>query len=69
MEIADETEAAGCKKLGLVMGNSYWGGFYRQQLSLDVQKKRAWIMPRPKAQTRVLWLKQEKRIFWRLGFR
>ena len=36
MEIADETEAQGCNKLGLVTGNSYWGGFTGQQLSLEV---------------------------------
>jgi curli biogenesis system outer membrane secretion channel CsgG len=63
MEIADETEAQGCNKLGLVTGNSYWGGFTGQQLSLEVAKKRALDHAKAKGATRVLWLNMKKGFF------
>jgi len=56
MEIGDETESQGCAKLGLIHGNSHWGGFTGQKLSLEVAKKRALNNATAKGATRVLWL-------------
>jgi hypothetical protein len=56
MEITDESEAQGCNKLGLITGNSYWGGFTGQKLSLEVAKQRALDKAVVKGATRVLWL-------------
>jgi len=56
MEVTDETEVQGCKNLGLVTGNSHWGGLTGQELSLEVAKKRALAHARAKGATHVLWL-------------
>jgi curli biogenesis system outer membrane secretion channel CsgG len=63
MVIADETEAQGCDKLGVITGNSYWGGFTGQKLSLEVAKKRALTQANAKGATRVLWLKTNTGFF------
>jgi Curli production assembly/transport component CsgG len=63
VEIADETEALGCKKLGPIAGNTHWGGFTGQELSLELAKKRALNHPSAKGATHVLWLKLKKGFF------
>ncbi|HMD67921.1 MAG TPA: CsgG/HfaB family protein [Chitinivibrionales bacterium] len=63
LEITDETEVQGCKKLGLVIGKSHWGGLTGQELSLDVAKKRALQHARAKGATHVLWLDMKTGVF------
>jgi hypothetical protein len=63
MEVTDETEVQGCKNLGLVTGNSHWGGLTGQELSLEVAKKRALAHARAKGATHVLWLNMTKGFF------
>jgi Curli production assembly/transport component CsgG len=63
MEVTDETEVHGCKNLGLVTGNSHWGGLTGQELSLEVAKKRALAHARAKGATHVLWLNMTKGFF------
>ncbi|MGB7566274.1 MAG: CsgG/HfaB family protein [Chitinivibrionales bacterium] len=63
METTDETEVQGCGKLGLITGNSYWGGFSGQKLSLEIAKKRALEQANTKGATRVLWTTMKKGFF------
>jgi hypothetical protein len=63
IEIADEAEVQGCKSLGLITGNSYWGGFTGQKLSLEVAKKRGLNQAEAKGATHVLWLNTSKGFF------
>jgi hypothetical protein len=62
-EISDETDVQGCKRIGLVTGNTYWGGFASQNRSLDVAKNRALKQARAKGATHVLWVKMNKGVF------
>ncbi len=63
VEISDEADAQGCKRIGLVTGNTYWGGFVSQNRSLEVAKSRALKQARAKGATHVLWLKMNKGVF------
>jgi hypothetical protein len=63
VEISDEADAQGCKKLGLVTGNTSWGGFVSQNRSLEVAKSRALKQARARGATHVLWLKMHKGVF------
>jgi len=63
IEAADETDVQGCTKLGIVTGNTYWGGFTGQKLSLELAKKRAMDKAWAKGATRVLWLKTSSGFF------
>ena len=63
MEITDETEVQGCKKLGLITGNTHWAGFTGQELSLELAKKRALAQAGAKGATSVLWLRMNKGFF------
>jgi len=63
IEITDETDVQGCQKLGLVTGNTYWGGFTGQKLSLDIAKKRALEHALAKGATRVLWMTMKTGFF------
>lgn|GEM_PF-1793003 len=63
VEISDEADVQGCKRIGLVTGNTYWGGFLSQNRSLDLAKKRALQQARAKGATHVLWLKTNKGVF------
>lgn len=63
VEISDEADVQGCKRIGLVTGNTYWGGFLSQNRSLELAKKRALQQARSKGATHVLWLKTNKGVF------
>jgi len=63
IEASDETEVQGCNKLGIVTGNTYWGGFSGQKLSLEIAKKRALDKANAKGATRVLWLQMNTGFF------
>jgi hypothetical protein len=63
VEISDEADVQGCKKIGLVTGNTYWGGFVSQNRSLEVAKSRALKLARARGATHVLWLKMNKGVF------
>jgi hypothetical protein len=63
IEAADETDVQGCTKLGIVTGNTSWGGFTGQKLSLELAKKRAMDKAWAKGATRVLWTKTSSGIF------
>lgn len=60
VEISDEADVQGCKKIGLVTGSTHWGGFLSQNRSLQVAKERALEQARAKGATHVLWLKTDK---------
>jgi PBP1b-binding outer membrane lipoprotein LpoB len=62
-EISDEADAQGCKKIGIVTGNTSWGGFVSQNRSLEVAKSRALKQARARGATHVLWLKMNKGVF------
>ncbi|HUI94022.1 MAG TPA: CsgG/HfaB family protein [Chitinivibrionales bacterium] len=60
VEITDESQCRGCKDLGIVTGDSHWGGLTGQDLSLDVAKKRALHFAAAKGATHILWLDMKK---------
>jgi hypothetical protein len=63
LELADETEAQGCREIGIIAGKSHWGGMTGQDLSLEVAKKRALNLAKARGATHVLWLKLNKGFF------
>jgi curli biogenesis system outer membrane secretion channel CsgG len=63
IEISNEADVQGCKKIGLVSGATHWGGFASQNLSLETAKKRALKQAGAKGATHVLWLHTSKGVF------
>jgi hypothetical protein len=63
VEITDEADMQGCKKLGIVTGKTHWAGFTGQELSLDIAKKRALNRARDKGATRIIWTKTKTGFF------